>query len=107
MFELADHVTYVSPTDGEDKDQAAQTARCICDRVRCTQTLVYIMHMAKTDQAARMCSSCCRNTYAQPYQDTHLYARIKEYHRTMRSLNGANRDCLLDNRMVISESFKF
>ena len=29
------------------------------------------MRMAKTDQAARMRSSCCRNTSAQPYRSTH------------------------------------
>ena len=58
------------------------------------------MRMAKTDQAARMCSSCCRNTSAQPYRDTHIYARIKEYRWTMRSLNGALIDRLLDKHVV-------
>ena len=42
----------------------------------------------KTDQAARMRSSCCQNTSAQPYRGTHIYARINEYRWTMRSLNG-------------------
>ena len=34
-----------------------------------------------------MCSSCCRNTSAQPYRGTHMYAHINEYRWTMRSLN--------------------
>ena len=56
--------------------------------------------MAKTDQAARMRSSCCRNTSGQPYRGTHIYARINEYHWTMRSHNGAYSDQLLDNHVI-------
>ena len=50
-----------------------------------------------------MCSSCCRNTSAQPYRGTHIYARINEYGWTMRSLNGAYIDHLPDNHVVISD----
>ena len=64
------------------------------------------MRMAKTDQAARMHSSCCRNTSAQPYWGTHTYARINVYHWTMCSLNGAYIDRPLDNHVVISDSRK-
>ena len=46
---------------------------------------------AKTDQAARMHSSCCRNISVQPYWGTHICARINEYRWTLRSLNGACR----------------
>ena len=75
----------------EDNDQAAQTARCVCDCVRCTQTLGYVIRMAKTDQDARLRSLCCRNTSAQPYRGTHICARLNEYGWTMRSLNGVCR----------------
>ena len=50
-----------------------------------------------------MCSSCCRNTSAQPYRGTHIYAPINEYPWTMRTLNGAYIDRLLDNHVVISD----
>ena len=63
------------------------------------------MRMAKTDQAAWMCSSCCRNTSAQPYRGTHIYACINEYHWTMGSLNVAYIDRLLDNHVVISDVY--
>ena len=62
------------------------------------------MRMAKTDQAARMHSSCCQNTSAQFYLGTHVYARIFKCHWTMRCLNGAYIDRLLDNHVVISDS---
>ena len=55
------------------------------------------MRMAKTDQAARMRSSCCRNTSAQFYRGTHVYAHINKCYWNMRSLNGAYIDRLLDN----------
>ena len=61
------------------------------------------MHIAKTDQAARMRSSCCRKTSAQPYRGTHIYAPINEYHWTMTAQCA---DRLLDNHVVISESRK-
>ena len=85
---------------GENNDQAAQTARCVCG-VGCTQTLGDVMRMAKTDQAALMHSSCCRNASAQPYRGTHIYAGINVYHLTMRSLNGAYWFTLLSARGVI------
>ena len=50
-----------------------------------------------------MCNSCCRNTFAQPYRGTHIYAPTNEYRWTMPSLNGAYIDCLLDNHVVISD----
>ena len=87
----------------KNNDQAAHSARCVCDCVRCTQTLGHIMCMSKTDQAARMCSSCCLNTSAQPYRGTHIYVHINEFRWTMRSLNGAYIDRLLDNHVVITD----
>ena len=68
--------------------------------------LGFVMRMAKTDQAAQMCSSCCRNTSAQLYQGTHVYARINECCWTMRSPNGEYTDRLLENHMVISQQIK-
>ena len=64
------------------------------------------MHMAETDQAARMRISCCRKIFAQLYWGTHVYVRINECHWTMHSLNGAYVDRLLDNHVVISDSRK-
>ena len=40
---------------------------------------------------------------AQPYRDTHIFARINEYRWTMRSLNGAYIYRLLQNHVVISD----
>ena len=67
------------------------------------------MHVAKTDQAARMRSSCCRNTSEQLIM-ARKYMRLLTYTigLCLRNHNAANslRDCLLDNHVVISESRK-
>ena len=65
------------------------------------------MHVAKTDQAARMRRSCCRNTSAQPYRGTLIYAPINEYHWTsLRKQSTTCADRLLDNQVVISDRLR-
>ena len=88
----------------------AQITRCAYNCGRYTQTFSYAMHIAKTDQAARMRSSCCRNSPALSYRGTHIYAPINEYHWTMSAQSEWAKqsttcaDRLLDNHVVISES---
>ena len=76
-------------------------------RLLCAYVIVqlsYVMRMEKTDQAAQMRSSCCRNTAA-----VSGHAHICAYnpnHWIKRSLNRACIDRLLDNHVVISDSRK-
>ena len=91
---------------GEDIDQAArkrklQDAHIIVEDAH--------KHSATSQRLIRL-HGCCRNTSAQPYRGTHIYAPVNEYHWTMSAQSERGEqsttcaDRLLDNHVVISES---
>ena len=111
LFELTDHLpSLIRIAHGEDIDQAARKRKL--QDAHIIVEFSNAMHIAKTDQAARMRSTCCRNTSAQPYRGTHIYAPINEYHWTMSAQSERGKQSttcagrLLDNHVVISESRK-